>query len=167
MDITVGIGEYAISNNAAATLKTFALGSCVAVVFYSPRRMAAGLAHIALPSSGLDPARSKRQPAHFVDTAIPFLLEEFRKRYGCAYSELQVSVFGGAETMQQSDSFKIGPKNIEAVRKLLQEYNIMCYKEDTGGGFSRNLEVAVASGDVKVGLYPLLRCGNTKSGNSI
>lgn len=53
MDSIVGIGEFAISNRPEDTIKTFSLGSCIAVVIYDKIQKVAGMAHIAMPSKSL------------------------------------------------------------------------------------------------------------------
>ena len=63
--INVGIGEWAVSNDVADTLKTYALGSCVAVMIYDSRLLIAGMIHIALPDSAVDAERARILPGYF------------------------------------------------------------------------------------------------------
>ena len=58
-DLTIGIGEWAVSADASRALKTFALGSCVAVLIYDVKIRVAGMIHIALPDSSIDAARAQ------------------------------------------------------------------------------------------------------------
>lgn len=153
IDIIVGIGEYAISDNKDDILKTYTLGSCIAIVIYSPKKMVAGIAHIALPCSSVDFERSKYQPAHFVDTAVPLLLSKMYKVYGCKACELTIYIYGGAESIQKNDVFRIGKRNIEAVTNILLQNGLPYHTMDIGGFCSRNVEVAVATGIPKVYLY--------------
>ena len=59
--LNVGIGEWIVSNDPADTLKTYALGSCVAVLIYDASQMIAGMIHIALPDSKVDAERAHKQ----------------------------------------------------------------------------------------------------------
>ena len=56
--ILVGIGEIAVSGDIEEIIKTMALGSCVAVIFYAPGKNIVGMAHIALPDSNIGSDRS-------------------------------------------------------------------------------------------------------------
>lgn len=63
MKVTViGIGELAASNEPGAVIKTFALGSCVAITLLDPPTRTVGMAHVALPDSRINPARAQLLP---------------------------------------------------------------------------------------------------------
>ena len=57
--LVVGVGDMIVSNNAASTLSTYALGSCVAIAAYDPVVKAGGLLHIMLPDSTISPAKAR------------------------------------------------------------------------------------------------------------
>ncbi|MCK9216656.1 MAG: chemotaxis protein CheD [Firmicutes bacterium] len=151
MEIIVGIGEYAISNNKEDILKTFALGSCVALTIYSIRKKVLGLVHIALPCSSINSNNGYQKPGYYVDTAIPCLLNKFINQYNCSKSELIINIFGGAETSWGNDMFEVGKRNVEAVKKILTKNCVTFYSEETGGTYSRNVEADVATGTIKLG----------------
>ena len=153
MEFVIGIGEYAISDNEDDILKTFALGSCIAVTIYSPRKKVLGLVHIALPCSNINTKEKYSRPGHYADTAVPLLLDKFERQYKCNKGELVVNIFGGADSTQQNDVFKIGKRNVEAVKSILAKHCIVSKKEETGGKFSRNVEADVATGTVKLGTF--------------
>ena len=155
MDIVIGIGEYAISDNEQDVLKTFSLGSCVAVTVYSPKKKVLGMVHIALPNSNIDLVASKFKPGHFADTAIPLLLDIFLSKYGCNKYDLIFNMYGGSKSTQTNDIFKIGERNIDTVVDILDKNNVTLSKCETGGFMSRTIEAAVISGNVILNSYPL------------
>ncbi len=155
MDRIVGIGEYAISNNENDTIKTFALGSCVAVTVYSPLKNVAGMVHIVLPSSDLSSDDSNTRPCYYATTAVPFLINKICSEFGCLKGGLKIELFGGAKSVRDNDVFKIGQRNIETVKKILNDLNLVYSATETGGTYSRTLEMDVATGKVKVALQPI------------
>src|SRR5580692_6617224 len=72
-EITVGLADCRISNDPASVLVTHALGSCVAVAIHDPVAGVAGLLHLMLPESALDPAKAAVRPYQFADTGIPLM----------------------------------------------------------------------------------------------
>ncbi|MGE5630373.1 MAG: chemotaxis protein CheD [Caulobacteraceae bacterium] len=155
MDRIVGIGEYVVSNNKNDTIKTFALGSCVAITVYSPSKNVAGMAHIALPSPDLSSDDGSPGPCYYAITAVPFLINKICSEFGCLKGELIIEIFGGAKSVRDNDVFKIGQKNVETVKRILNDLNLVYNATKTGGTYSRTLEMDVATGKVKVALRPI------------
>ena len=60
--ISVGIGEYKVTSNKEHVLKTYALGSCVAIIIYEKIKKIAGLLHVALPDSSIDTRKAATNP---------------------------------------------------------------------------------------------------------
>ena len=111
----VGVGDVAVSNNTTVTISTYALGSCVALVVYDSLVQAGGLIHIMLPDSNLSPNKAQQQPAMFDDTGIPLM---FRNLMGLRIKRERLKAFvaGGASIIDGADMFKIGERNIAAVK---------------------------------------------------
>lgn len=151
----VGIGEYIISNDQTEILKTYALASCVGLTMYSPAKKVLGMAHIALPSSSLDSGDNRYQPAHFADLAVPLLLRGMCLDFGCSKHELIIKLFGGAQSIRESDVFKIGLLNLTTVKYILNTNHLSYYDGETGGTNSRTIEMDVAQGNVKIYLQGL------------
>ena len=155
MDRVIGIGEYAITNDTNDVLKTFALSSCVALTVYSPIKKILGMVHIALPNSEIMQNRIIANPAYYADTAVPLLIHKACLGYGCTKGELELRLFGGAESIRKDDVFNIGIRNIKMVESVLSQMNLkMCYS-DTGGNTTRSIAADVATGTVKVIYQPL------------
>lgn len=134
--INVGIGEFGIAKNGDVELRTYALGSCIAVVIFDPLRNIGGMAHIALPDSNIDPIKSKKTPCYFADTGIPKLLEELSLAgVPTISSNLIVKITGGFNTLNNS----IGTRNAEKIRKVIASLGLTCYAEDVGGDQPRTV----------------------------
>ncbi len=138
--IKVGMADLNIVSP-PKTIRTSGLGSCVGVVLYDEWTGVAGMAHIMLPSSSL--CREKTpNVAKYADTAIPYLLDEMVKK-GAKMHSIKAKIAGGAEMFNfstESNVMRIGPRNVEAVKKKLQELNIPIVAEDVGGKSGRTIE---------------------------
>jgi chemotaxis protein CheD len=147
--VHVGIGEYKISNQKDDLIKTFALGSCVAVIIYDLTKKVAGLIHVALPDSSVSTDKAKRKPGYFVDTGLPLFLREMKKA-DAGLKNVRIKIAGGANIMDKERHFDIGKRNVLAVKKLLWKNRLGIIKEDTGGSVVRTVSISVATGEVKV-----------------
>lgn len=156
MDRIVGMGEYAISNNVNDILKTFALGSCVAITIYSPLNSIAGMAHIVLPSFERSKNSDNKRPCYYANTGVPFLINEMCSLYGCLKNELKIELYGGAKSLRSNDVFKIGQRNVETVKKMLAELNIVYNAKETGGTYSRTIQMDVVTGKTRMISYPII-----------
>lgn len=145
MDIVVGISDMKCSNKTEDILVTYALGSCIAVAVHDPAAGVAGLLHFMLPDSALDGAKAVQAPAMFADTGIPLL---FKACYqlGAEKRRMTVKVAGGASILSDTDYFRIGQKNITAMRKIFWRNNVLISAEDTGQNFNRTVRLNVADG---------------------
>lgn len=155
MDKIVGIGELAISNNLGDKLKTFALASCVGVTVYSPIRKVAGMIHVALPNP-YEKEDGDNNPSYYAHTGIPLLINKICLEYGCLKGELEINLYGGAESIRKNDVFNIGSKNISAVKKILWDMYLKFNAIEIGGRVSRTLEMDVDTGTVKVITQPII-----------
>ena len=150
-DTVLGVGEFAVSGTPGAELKTFALGSCVALLLYDLKAKMAALAHIALPHSSINPERAQILPAYFSDTGIPAVLNaaySASRRKGT--SGLIVKLVGGANIIQSHSAFNIGSRNLDAIRTALSSRGLTPMAEDVGGAISRTVSIAVDTGKVLI-----------------
>ncbi|WP_020677408.1 chemotaxis protein CheD [Geopsychrobacter electrodiphilus] len=147
--IIIGVGEYGVSNRPGDEIKTFALGSCVAVIFLDPRTGTLGMLHVALPESEINKTKSLDKPGYFADTGIPALLAEMA-RLGCSPQGqgMVVKLCGGANIMDTNEIFQIGKCNALSIKKLLWIYEMDVVAEDLGGTFSRSVSVSVETGEI-------------------
>jgi chemotaxis protein CheD len=147
--LVLGVGDLGACNSQDSEIKTYALGSCVAVILLDPATRTVGMVHVALPESKINPAKVKERPGYFADTGIPKLLQEMVK-LGCQPrgKGLIVKLAGGAAIMDHNDTFNIGKRNLLAIKKILWSYSMGPRSEDVGGTFSRTVSVSVKTGEV-------------------
>lgn len=152
----IGIGEYAVSDNKEDIIKTFALGSCVALVIYNPMLKRLGMVHIALPESSiLKWGTNNQKLGYFADIAVPFIFQKVCNGLSNYNENFKVSLYGGASSRNGDDVFKIGQKNLIKIKSILEEKKINYDITNTGGFFSRTVEIDVATGILKIGLQPM------------
>ncbi|MBS4177098.1 chemotaxis protein CheD [Lederbergia citrea] len=137
--VRVGIADMKIVR-APDTIRTSGLGSCVGVILYDSKMKIAGLAHIMLPDSSLAREKKSINTAKFADTALIALQKEMA---AMGAKSLKAKISGGAQMFQftsQNDQMRIGPRNIDAVKRELQALGIQLVAEDTGGNSGRTIE---------------------------
>ena len=148
-EIVVGISDLKVSDNVNDVLVTYALGSCVGVTVYDPVARVGGLLHFMLPESSLDIRKAGENPAMFADTGIPLL---FKSCYelGAKKKRMTVRVAGGASILDDANFFRIGQKNITAMKKLFWKNNVLIEGEDTGSNCNRTFSIHISTGKVFV-----------------
>ncbi len=147
--LTVDISGILISNDPEGVLVTYALGSCIAVMLYDPKRRVGGMIHFMLPMSSTSPDKANDKPGMFADTGIPLLFNEMYKM-GCDKSDLIVKVAGGGALYDDKGMFKIGQRNYTVLRKLFWKNNVLITAEDVGGAKSRTAKLYIATGRVTI-----------------
>ncbi|MDP4083059.1 MAG: chemotaxis protein CheD [Bacillota bacterium] len=128
-------------------IRTSGLGSCVGVVIYDSERRIAGLAHVMLPESSLAKT-SEFNPAKYADTAVQELVSRLVNK-GAKQGTLKAKIAGGAQMFQFStgnDLMRIGPRNVDAVKKELIRFNVRLISEDVGGNSGRTIEFNPTNG---------------------
>lgn len=149
IDVVVGISDLKVSNRPDDVLVTYALGSCIAVAVYDPVAKVGGLLHYMLPDSTLDLEKARQNPAMFADTGIPVLFKSCYK-LGAEKRRIVVRAAGGASILDDTNFFRIGQKNIMAMRKIFWKNNVMIESEDTGGNFNRTVRLSLSNGKTYV-----------------
>jgi len=148
MNNVIGIGEYFVSNKEGDVITTYALASCVAVTLYCPVKKASGMIHIALPEPAQDNINVKRL-GYYATTGLPSLFETMKNAFGCKKNELAIQLYGGANSIRSDDVFRIGQKNIEAIKSILVSYGLGYNLKEVGGYVSRTIEMEVSTGCIK------------------
>lgn len=144
-ELVVGISDLKVSSNPGDVLVTYALGSCICLAVYDPKARVGGLLHFMLPDSSLDAVKAKESPAMFADTGIPILFKSCYA-YGAEKNRMIVKVAGGASILDDANYFRIGQKNITAMRKIFWRNNVMIDAEDTGKNCNRTVRLDVSNG---------------------
>ena len=138
-----------VSGNIDDVLITHALGSCIGVAVYDPMVKVGGLLHFMLPDSSLNSKKAKEKPAMFADTGIPLLFKSCYK-LGAEKKRIIVKIAGGARILDDANYFRIGQKNITALRKMFWRNNILIDGEDTGKNYNRTVEAHISTGRIIV-----------------
>jgi chemotaxis protein CheD len=148
-ELVVGISDVKVSSRSDDILVTYALGSCIGIIVYDPLVKVGGLLHYMLPDSTLDAEKALSKPAMFADTGIPLLFKSCYK-LGAEKKRLIVKVAGGASILDDTNYFRIGQKNIMAMRKIFWKNNILIDREDTGRNCNRTVRLHIGSGKVLI-----------------
>lgn len=146
----VGIADMKIVT-APDLIRTSGLGSCVGVVIYDQDKKIAGLAHIMLPESSISKVKTFN-PAKYADTAIHELVANLLTE-GASKTALKAKIAGGAQMFQfssKNEMMRIGPRNVEAVKKELVRHTISLVGEDTGGNSGRTIEFDPCKGTLLI-----------------
>ncbi len=144
-DVVVGISDLRVSNVKKDCLVTYALGSCIAVAVYDPLVKVGGLLHYMLPDSTLDSEKAREHPGMFADTGIPLLFKSCYK-LGAEKKRMVIKVAGGARIMDDMNYFRIGQKNLTALRRIFWKNNVLIDVEDTGENFNRTVRLEISTG---------------------
>ena len=138
--IVLEVGDLAFTADKNSVLSTYGLGSCVGIAAYCPEKALGALLHIMLPDSKTNPTKAEEQPATFADTGLAALFQEFESR-GSTLKQVHFFLAGGASFMGADALFKIGEKNIEAVKAIFQAQQITPVDEQLGGINNRTLHL--------------------------
>ena len=149
--VIVGVGDMAVSDDSSTTFSAYALGSCVGVVAYDSEKKVGGILHVMLPDSAISQEKAMAQPSLFADTGVDRFLAEL-KDLGADPTQLRIVLAGGASTMSSSDAFKIGEKNVAAVRAKLAACGLTPIAEELGGFTNRSLHFDLNRGRLRVSL---------------
>jgi len=139
----VGMGQIVVGQNPVQL--TAVLGSCIGLVFHHKRLRLGALAHVVLPSSNGKPT----QPGKFADTAIPYMLEQFRRR-GIEPTGLSAKLVGGACMFGLAGPMHIGQSNDEAIVQALNAARVSIAARDVGGNSGRRITFDCDSGTLTV-----------------
>jgi chemotaxis protein CheD len=136
-EISVRMGEIAVSSKPGEVLLSIGLGSCIGLALVDQRRGIAGLAHVMLPEAigGGGPA------GKFATLAVPALIAQ-TVALGTSRPMLRAVLVGGAQMFSLgSNSLDIGIRNETAVRELLAEARIPIVAAATRGTKGRTIRV--------------------------
>ncbi|MFP8955233.1 chemotaxis protein CheD [Natrialbaceae archaeon A-CW3] len=146
--VQVGISELVVSEG-DDTLKSYGLGSCLAVALYDPDSDIGGLAHVMLPD-GDTAENSDIKPGKYADTAIRALLRRMVER-GASYTSVKAKIAGGSD-MFEFESFGdgVGQRNVDAAKEELEKLGVPLLAEDVGGKYGRTVEFTPGTGTLTV-----------------
>lgn len=127
------------------TLRSSAIGSCVAVVAYYPPNKTAAVAHIMLP--GRAPAKKTgSEKTKYAHDAIDAMVDKMAQ-LGSIAGNVKVALLGGANVLQRGDD-TICEANIESTLSYLKTKHLEVVATAIGGTSRRNVWLDVDSGVV-------------------
>lgn len=144
----VGIGQTAVATAPGDLIEMIGLGSCAGIFVTVPGKIAvAAHALLATPREG----ETGFPPGKYVETAVPFVVEEITKA-GIAKSRCKAWVVGGAQMFSfgsSSDSAGIGTRNTDLAVKMLRSAGFRPDSHFTGGTSARRAALPFDSGDLE------------------
>lgn len=138
MEIKVGMADLNVCESPDSII-TLGLGSCVGVVLYDPVIKKCGMVHVMLPDSTA--ITNNQNIAKFADTGV----EECLRRVlalGARKERLIAKIAGGAQMFSMNTNnpmLRVGDRNVQAVRKKLEELSIPVVAADTGENYGRTV----------------------------
>ena len=133
-------GEIIVCDRPAIIKTT--LGSCVAVSLWDFRIKVGGMNHFMLPQC----KQENNRTAQYGNIAIAQLLQKMI-RLGSRKEDLQANVFGGAETLHQTNfQYKTGAANCKIALDLLEELKIPVTARSIGDCEGRNVQFYTNTG---------------------
>jgi chemotaxis protein CheD len=144
----VGIGDIRVGSG-DEEIKTYALGSCVALVVWDKAIKVGGMIHVALPEGHINPDKARDKPGYFADTGLPVLFAELKKA-GANRNTCWVKLVGGSSILDENNTFDIGRRNALAVKKYLWKIGLALTAEDIGGTISRTVSLSLPDGEITV-----------------
>lgn len=148
--IKVGIADLKFVK-APNTIRTSGLGSCVGVVVYDTAMGIAGMAHVMLPDSKSAKKLNFNQ-YKYADTVLPILIETLIND-GARKFALKAKIAGGAQMFafsSKNDMLRVGERNVEAVKRILEEYRIPIIAEDVYGSSGRTIEFSPETSELHI-----------------
>jgi chemotaxis protein CheD len=140
------MGDMLTSNDSSAVLVTYSLGSCVGVAIYDPIAKVGGLLHAMLPASNINLERAATRPFMFVDTGLPAMFHAVYALGGLKH-RIIIKMAGGAEFLDEKKIFKIGQRNVEATKLMLERNGVALVAAETGGRESRTVRLDLTNGN--------------------
>jgi chemotaxis protein CheD len=144
-EVVVGIGDLQVGRPPVATLVTHALGSCVGVFAWDPETHIGACLHFMLPKSD----SPGRDPNKYADTGMPRLVRAVAPDTAVA-QRLRLVACGGAVMNGDAGMFRIGQRNVAAVRQFLWHYGLVLAAHDFAGTEPRTARLDLATGRVCV-----------------
>lgn len=143
-ELVVGIADLQVGRSPAVrTIVTHALGSCVGVAAWDPETGRGGLLHYLLPRAEGD----DREPRKFADTGLPLLVKGVAPDLVAA-KRLRIVAVGGASLNTDTNLFRIGARNIAALKQFLWHVGLALAAQDLGGAVSRTARLDLTTGRV-------------------
>jgi chemotaxis protein CheD len=133
------------------TIITTVLGSCVSVTMFSPALQRGAISHCTLPGCRLPDTCNERctETFKYVDCSLRHMLIHF-KTLGVRNEDLEIKIFGGADTLKSKSSNTIGTQNVKSAFDFIRAEKLRVIAADVGDSFGRKVLFLSHTGEVFV-----------------
>ncbi len=143
-DFEVKMGDVMATNN-TDNLVASAIGSCLMISLYDPKRKIGALAHTMLAHQ---PTDEEGRDTKYVHCAIEEMLERMLA-LGARREELEAKLAGGANLFTAFDA-DIGKENVLSAKGKLKKEGVKLVGESVGGSIGISVEFSATSGVLTV-----------------
>ncbi|MEQ1566510.1 MAG: chemotaxis protein CheD [Myxococcota bacterium] len=143
-EIVTRIGDLQVGRPPARSVVTHALGSCIGVFAWDPETEVGGCLHFMLPKNEGSTDLDK-----YADTGLPRLLTAVAPDKA-ACRRLRIVACGGAQMNSDGALFRIGQRNIAALRQFMWHFGLVLSAHDLGGTLPRTARLDLKTGKVSV-----------------
>ncbi|MDH4129856.1 MAG: chemotaxis protein CheD [Spirochaetota bacterium] len=144
MTYVVSIADFKISDSFEDIIITHGLGSCIGLSIYDPILKIGGIFHFMLPYAI---KANNKNPLMFADMGIPIFLNQMKK-YKCNLKTSIIKASGAASLNNDGKLFDIAKQNIDALKNILNDYNLIINNSDLGGNYYRTMKLSLFDGKV-------------------
>lgn len=125
------------------------LGSCVSVTLFSRRLRIGAICHGTLPHCRKVKKCHERcaDAFKYVDCSVHYMLGRMRG-YGCSDSEIEIKLFGGADTLSSQKENTIGSMNVKMALEIIRHERLRIIAADVGDSFGRKIIFLTHTGEV-------------------
>ncbi len=117
----------------------------VGIILFNPsKKLAAGM-HVL---RGLSQGRVTDNPAYYADTALEYVIAEFKKMG--ADRQISVAIAGGAAMLGSGEDDNMGARLVTAIKSILSRYNLTVKLEGVGGTKLRTMILNIDEGKIKI-----------------
>ncbi len=145
--VVIGIGDLNVVR-VPDRIATLGLGSCCGVTLYDKTNKICGMVHVMLPRATAAMGENVNK-AKFADTGILLLLDKMQ-RSGARRAGLTAKLAGGAHMFgsatMNNDLLKVGERNVQVCREMLQKLGIPILAQDVLGTHGRTITFDPATG---------------------
>jgi chemotaxis receptor (MCP) glutamine deamidase CheD len=142
-EISVKIMECALVESGVMKINRIGVG--IGVILYNAAQKKAAGIHILAPNTT---EAAPANPAKYVNTAIPFALNELEKKG--VKAPFKVAVAGGAEMQNMPPQVRMGQKMVAALTDALGKANLIPRDKQTGGANIRTMECDLSTGNITI-----------------
>lgn len=154
----VRTGEV-MTASGTSTIRTTAIGSCVAVVAYDAGKKVGGIAHVMLPGKA-PPKCNRSELTRYTTNAIDEMLSRMI-HMGARRDDINTAMVGGANVLQREDDV-VCSNNITSVTNYLTGEGVCIHKKVVGGIKRRSVSL-----DVELGLMCYSEGDNSSVSHSL